>query len=85
MTPLIFNWISPILLVKGDEIFRDYDRHTVETVILIKYVTEYEQMWKWMVEFLTRFQGRGVNIDRVNSIRVVKPLIFFNILRAVAR
>ena len=23
-------------------------------------------MWKWMVEFLSKFQGRGIKIDRVN-------------------
>ena len=34
----------PIKLVKGDEIFRDSDRHRIETVTQSKYVTEYEQM-----------------------------------------
>ena len=38
-----------------------------------------------MVEFLIEFQGRGIKIARVNSIRIAKPLIFFNILCAVAR
>ena len=38
-----------------------------------------------MIEFLSKFQGRGMKIDKVNSIRVAKPLIFFSILRAVAR
>ena len=60
-------------------------RVTIEIVSLSKYVTECEQMWKWMVEFLRKFQGRGIKIDRVNSIRVAKPLIFFNILREVVR
>ena len=69
--------------MKGYEIFPDRDRHSVETVILNKYVTEYEQMWKWIVEFLSKFQSSGIKIDRVNSIGVSKPLIFFNILRAV--
>ena len=36
-----------------------------------------------MVEFFSKFQRRDIKIDRVNSIRVAKPLIFFNILRAV--
>ena len=49
------------------------------------HVAEYEEMWKWMVEFLCNLKGRGIKIDWVNSIRAVKPLIFFNILRAVAR
>ena len=38
-----------------------------------------------MDEFLSKFQGRGIRIDKLNSIRVAKPLIFFNILRAGAR
>ena len=36
-----------------------------------------------MVEFLSKFQGRGIKIDRVNSIRVAKSTIFFNILHAM--
>ena len=64
---------------------KDCDRHSGETVTLIKYVTEYEQMWKRMGQFLSKFQGIGIKIDRVNSIGVAKPLIFFNILRAVVR
>ena len=38
-------------------------------------------MWKWMVEFLRKFLGRGIKID--SSIRVAKPLILLIILRAV--
>ena len=41
-------------------------------------------MWKWMVEFLSKFQGCGIKIDRVNSMSVAKSVIFFNILRAIA-
>ena len=52
---------------------------------ICKYVAEYEQMWKWIIEFLSKFQGGGIKIDRVNSIRVARSMIFFNILRAVAR
>ena len=52
---------------------------------VIKYVTEYEQMWTRMDEFLSKFQGSDIKIDRVNAIRVAKTLIYFNILRAVVR
>ena len=38
-----------------------------------------------MVKFLSKFHGRGIKIDRVNSIPVAKSKIFFNILRAIAR
>ena len=72
--------------MKRDEIFRAFNRQSVETATMRKYVAEYEQMWKWMVDFfLGKFQGRGNNIDNVNSISIAKLLIFFNILRAVAR
>ena len=36
-----------------------------------------------MVEFLGKFQGRGIKIVSINSIPVVKPLIVFNILHDV--
>ena len=39
-------------------------------------------MWKWIVEIISRFQGSGIKIGRVNFIRVAKPLIFYNILCA---
>ena len=65
----------------GDEIFRDFERHIVETVSPRKYVPEYEKMLKCIVEFLSKFQDRGTQIDRVNSIRLAKPLIFFNITK----
>ena len=52
---------------------------------LSKYVAEYEQMGKWIVEFLSKIQARGIKIDRVNSIQVALSTMFFNMLRAVAR
>ena len=61
--------------MKRDEIFWNYDQHNVEPVTLKKYVVEYEQMWKWMVEFHSKFQGRDIKIDRVNSIRITKSMI----------
>ena len=42
-------------------------------------------MWKSMVKFLSKFQDTGIKIDRVNSIRVPKPFIFFNILHTGIR
>ena len=35
-------------------------------------------------QIFSKFHGRGSKIDRINSIRVTKPLNFFNNLRAVA-
>ena len=49
--------------MKGDEIFWAFVRHSVETVTLSQNVAEYEQMWKWMVEFRRKFQGRDIIID----------------------
>ena len=50
-----------------------------------KYITENEQMPKWMAELSSKLQDSGIEIDRDNSIRVVKKFIFFNTLRAVVR
>ena len=60
--------------------FRAFDRISVETVTLSKYVAECEQRLQQMVEFISTFQGRGIKIDRVNSISVAKLMIFFNIV-----
>ena len=84
MRTSFFNFANLITDVI-DEIFRDCDRHSVETVTLSKYVIEYKQMRKWMVEFISKFQGSGIIIERVNSKRVAEPSIFFNILRALVR
>ena len=34
-----------------------------------------------MEDFFSKFQSCGIKIDRVNSMRVANPLIFFNILQ----
>ena len=36
-----------------------------------------------MVDFFSKFQGRGIKILLVNLIRVAKPSIVFNMLRAI--
>ena len=36
-----------------------------------------------MVEFLSKFRGRGIKITIVSSIRVAKTLIFSNIVHAI--
>ena len=79
-----FTSISPYLISEERWNMKLRPSH-VEPVTLRKYVAEYKQMWKLMVEFLSKFQGQVIHIDRVNSIRVAKSMIFFNILRAVAR
>ena len=56
----VFTAISQIKLLKTDEILCNCHRHSVEPVTLSKYVVEYEQMRKWTVEFLSKFQGRGI-------------------------
>ena len=75
----------PVLNSEGDEIFWAYNRHSVETVTLRKYLAVYEHMRKWIFEFLSKFQVGGIWIARVNSIRVATLLHFFNSLRAVNR
>ena len=60
--------------VKGDEIVRYCDRLSNETVTVMKHVTKYKNMRKWMVEFLRKFENHGIKIARVNSIRITKSI-----------
>ena len=39
-----------------------------------KHVTKYENKWKWMVEFLRKFENRGIKIGIVNSICITKSI-----------
>ena len=64
--------IYPYLISKCDEIVLPCDRHSNETVTLRKHVTKYKNMQKWMVEFLRKFENRGIKKARVNSIFLTK-------------
>ena len=50
----------------GDEIVRPCDRHSNETVTFRKHVTKNKNTRKWMIEFLRKFDNRGIIIVRVN-------------------
>ena len=41
---------------------------------LRKHVTKHKNMWEWMVEFLRKFENRGIKIARVNSILITKSI-----------
>ena len=58
--------------MKRDEIVRPSDWHNNETVTLRKHVSNYKNMRKWMAEFLRKFENRGIQIARVNSILITK-------------
>ena len=58
--------------MKGDEIARPCDRHSIETVTFRKHVIKYKNRQKWMVEFLRKFEKHGIKIARVNSILITK-------------
>ena len=62
------------ILVMGDEIVRHCDRHSNDTVILRKHVTKYKNMKKYMVEFLRKFENRGIKISRGKSILITKSI-----------
>ena len=66
--------IYPYLNSEGDEIVRARDRHWDEAVTLTRHVTKYKYMRKWMVEFLSKSQRRGIKIARVSSIRMTKSI-----------
>ena len=59
------------------EIVRPCDRHSNVTVTLRKHVTKYKHIRKWMVEFLRKFENRGIKIARVNSMRITKSINLF--------
>ena len=65
-----------IKFVKKNKIFWTCYRHSFETMNLSKYVAEYEQMWKWIIEFLSKFQGRDLKIAEL--IRYVLPNHWFS-------
>ena len=74
----------PIKSVKCDETVRRFDRHCNETVTHDKKRgTKYRHMRKCMVEFFIKFENRGTEIARVNSIRVTKSIKFTLILYGV--
>ena len=59
--------------------------HSNETVTLRKHVTKYKHMRKWFVEFLRKFENRGIKIDRV-KIRInkfINLLYFCTVLRSI--
>ena len=60
--------------MKGEEIVRHCDRHNNETVTLRKHVTKSENMLKWMLEFLRKFENCAIKIYRVNSILIAKSI-----------
>ena len=63
--------------------FQDFDCHRIETLTLSKYVAEYKHKRKLVVNFFRKCWGRAIEINGVNTIRVAKQFIFFNILHAI--
>ena len=60
--------------MKGVEIVRLCDRHSIETVTLRKHVTKYKNMRKWMVEFVRKFDNRAIKSGRDNLILITKSI-----------
>ena len=60
--------------MKADENVKTCHQHSNETVTLIKHVTEYKNMRKWIVEFLRKSESRDDKIARVNLIRITKSI-----------
>ena len=74
--------------MKGDEIFRAFDHHSIETVTLGKYVAEYAQMRKWIVEISqqsSRSWARGIKMTELIWVIVAQPLFFFDIFDMVSK
>ena len=49
-------------------------RHTNLTVTQRKHVSKYENMRKWMIEFLRKFENHSIKIALVNLIRITKSI-----------
>ena len=54
--------IYPDRISEGNQIVRPCDRHSNETVTLMKHVTNFKDMRK----FIRKFENRGIKIARVN-------------------
>ena len=71
--------------MKGNEIVRPCDRHSIETVTLRKHVKKYKNMGKWMVEFLRKFENHANKSGRNNSIFITQiyqfTIILFDFVR----
>ena len=61
--------------MKGDEIVRHCDRHRNETATLGIHGTKYQNIWKWILEILTKFENREIKIFRVLELRNFSILI----------
>ena len=51
-----------------------WNRHSNETVTLIKHVNKDKNMLKYMIEFLRKFENHDIKICRVNKIRISKSI-----------
>ena len=67
--------IYPYLISDGKRNFsRPCGRHVNETVTGRKHVTKIKNMRKWMVEFVRKFENRGIKIVPYNSILITKSI-----------
>ena len=75
----------PIYLIKGDEIVRPCDQHSIETVTLRKHDTKYKNMRKWMVECLKKFENCEIisGRDKFLSPKSINLQLFSSILYGV--
>ena len=73
----MFQFIpGPSHYSEGRQNFSNCDWRTNETVTLRKHVFKYKNMRQWMVDFIPKFENRGIKIDRVNLILISK---YFNL------
>ena len=64
--------------MKEDEIVQPCDGLSNETVTLRIYAPEYKHVRKWMVEFLRKFQNRGIKIARDHVTPLLRDLKWIN-------
>ena len=66
--------------MKENEIVWPCDRLSNETETLKKHVTKYKNMQKWIVEFLRKYENRGIKISPFFITKFLNLLLFTLIL-----
>ena len=61
--------------------FFDINRHSNETVTLMKHVTKYKNMHKWMIEFLRKFENRNIILLELTRFPSENQSFYFNFVR----
>ena len=57
-----------------------YNRHSNETMTLMKHVTKYKNILQLMIDLFKKFENHGIKIARVNWILITINLSMYNFI-----